>query len=212
MRVLAPPATTAQQTWKGPQAAQRLGVLFGREGVPSGPAQGGACGVSQVGPGASAVGRWSLPDRRRVGPARWFPARSRAGARGGTAYPSGGRGFSDASGRSAPGDPPARRGPHFSREMWRKRAGGKPPGPPGLGPARSHSLVLAWWGAAGRLLGDYGTHVCTLIWRLSFTKMLSSIFPLENASQIGFDISEEIATRTDQGQRSQKPASGNERL
>ena len=33
-------------------------------------------------------------------------------------------------------------GPHFSREMGRKRAGGKPPGPPVLWPARSRSLVL----------------------------------------------------------------------
>ena len=33
-------------------------------------------------------------------------------------------------------------GPHFSREMGRKRAGGKPPGPPVLIAARSHSLVF----------------------------------------------------------------------
>ena len=57
MRVPAPPATTVRQTWKGPQAAQRLGVLFGREGVPSGPAQGGACEVvSRPVPGGGAVG------------------------------------------------------------------------------------------------------------------------------------------------------------
>ena len=126
MRVPAPPATTVSQTWKGPQAAQRLGVLFGREGVPSGPAQGGACGVSQVGPGASAVGRWSLLDRRRVGPAGWFPARSRAGERWGTAYPTGGRGFSGASGRSAPG---ARLpgGVPISPEKWGERGPGASP-------------------------------------------------------------------------------------
>ena len=34
-------------------------------------------------------------------------------------------------------------GPHFSREMGRKRAGGKPPGPPVFITARSHSLVFA---------------------------------------------------------------------
>ena len=48
VRVPAPPATTVPQTWKGPQAAQRLGS-FSEE-------------------------RGSLPDRRRVGPAgspRW---------------------------------------------------------------------------------------------------------------------------------------------
>ena len=45
-----------------------------------------------------------------------------------------------------------------------KRAGGKPPGPPFLWPARSHSLVLAWWGAAGRWLGCFVAHVRALIW------------------------------------------------
>ncbi len=131
MRVPAPPATTVSQTWKGPQAAQRLGVLFGREGVPSGPPQGGPCGVSQVGPGASAVGRWSLLDRCRLEPARWVPARSRAGARGGTAYPLGSRGFSGASGRSAPGGPPARRGPHFSRANYNRKCNSRRKRPTG---------------------------------------------------------------------------------
>ena len=67
-------------------------------------------------------------------------------------------------GRSAPGGPPARRGPHFSREMGRKRAGGKPPGPPFLWPARSHSLVLALGAALFRSWGYYGAHVRALIW------------------------------------------------
>ena len=48
-------------------------------------------------------------------------------------------------GAQRPGGPPARRGPHFSREMGRKRAGGKPPGPPVLWPARCHSLVWGLW-------------------------------------------------------------------
>ena len=130
MRVPAPPATTVSQTWKGPQAAQRLGVLFGREGVPSGPAQGGPCGVSQVGPGASAVGRWSRLDRRRLEPARWVPARSRAGERWGTAYPSGGRGSYGASGRSAPGGPPARRGSPFLPRNGEKEGRGQAPWTP----------------------------------------------------------------------------------
>ena len=35
-------------------------------------------------------------------------------------------------------------GPHFSREMGRKRAGGKPPGPRGYGPL---TLVRSFWGS-----------------------------------------------------------------
>ena len=98
-------------------------------------------------------------------------------------------------------------GPHFSREMGRKRArglcyrqevpfgpaqvstcdvdprpvpgggsrlslkkartqrvAGDAPAPLFLWPARCHSLVLAWWGAAGRSLGYYGAHLRALIW------------------------------------------------
>ena len=43
-------------------------------------------------------------------------------------------------------------------------AGGGPPPPPFLGPARSHSLVLAWWGAAGRWWGYFAAHLRALIW------------------------------------------------
>ena len=82
--------------------------------------------------------------------------------------------------------------------------GGMPPAPLGLGAAHCRSLVLAWWGAAGRSLGYFVTHVRALIWELSFAKMLSSIFPLENASQIGLSIPDEIAPRTDQRQRPPK--------
>ena len=73
-------------------------------------------------------------DWRRLAPARWVPARSRAGARCGTVYPSGGPGSYEASGRSAPLPRLPGGGPHFSREMGRKRAGGKPPGPRVYGP------------------------------------------------------------------------------
>ena len=45
-------------------------------------------------------------------------------------------------GRSAPLPRLPGGGPHFSREMGRKRAGGKPPGPPVFMAARSHSLGL----------------------------------------------------------------------
>ena len=62
-------------------------------------------------------------------------------------------------------------------------------------------------------MGYYGAHLRTLIWELSFAKMLFSIFFLENASQIGFRIPEVTVTapRTYQRQRSQNPASDNER-
>ena len=43
-------------------------------------------------------------------------------------------------------------------------AGGCPPPPLFLSPARSHSLVLAWWGAAGRSLGYFRAQVRALIW------------------------------------------------
>ena len=71
-----------------------------------------------------------------------LPARPRAGARCGTVYPSGGPGSYEASGRSAPLPRLPGGGPHFSREMGRKRAGGKPPGPRVLWPACCRSLVF----------------------------------------------------------------------
>ena len=105
------------------------------------------------------------------------------------------------------------RGSRLSLEKARTQrvAGGCPPPPLGLGAAHCRSLVLAWWGAAGRSLGYFVTHVRALIWEPSFAKMLSSIFFLENASQIDFSIPEEIVPQPYQRKRSQKPASGNER-
>ena len=100
----------------------------------------------------------------------------------------------------------------FSRESPdAKSRGGMPPAPPGLGPACCRSLVLALGSAAERSLGYFGAYVRALIWKLSFAKMLSSIFFLENASQIDFSIPEEIAPRTDQRQRSPKRANESER-
>ena len=100
----------------------------------------------------------------------------------------------------------------FSRESPdAKSRGGGPPPPLVLGAARSHSLVLAWWGTAGRSWGYYGAHLRALIWRLSFAKMLFSIFYPENASQIGFSIPDEIAPPSYQRQRSRKRASGSKR-
>ena len=61
----------------------------------------------------SVFGRWSGLDRRRLAPARWVPARSRAGD------------------------------PGFLEKARTQESRGDTPPPPGLGPARSHSLVLA---------------------------------------------------------------------
>ena len=86
-----------------------------------------------------------------------------------------------------------------------------PPAPPGLGPARSHSLVLAWWSALSRSIGYYEPHVRALIWRLSFVKCFLSIFFPENASQIGLSIPEVTTPLSYQRQRSPKRASESER-
>ena len=61
------------------------------------------------------------------GSGRPAPARSRAGARCGTAYPSGGPGSYEASGRSAPGAPPARRGSPFLPRNGEKEGRGRCP-------------------------------------------------------------------------------------
>ena len=89
--------------------AQRPGGPACPAGVPISPEKWG-----ERGPGPSVIGRWSRWDRRRVDPARWVPARSRAGIQA------------------------------FSRESPdAKSRGGGPPPPLFLWPARSHSLVLA---------------------------------------------------------------------
>ena len=103
------------------------------------------------GPGASsyraAPGRGPGWDRRRVDPAAWVPARSRAGARWGTAYPLGGRGFSGASGRSAPGGRRLRRGSPISPEKWGKEGRGQAPWTPFF---MARSFPLARFGVVGR--------------------------------------------------------------
>ena len=60
-------------------------------------------------------------DQRRLAPARWVPARDRAGVRQGTAYPLGGGGFSGASGRSAPLPARPRAGARLSLEESRRK-------------------------------------------------------------------------------------------
>ena len=67
-------------------------------------------------------------------------------------------------------------GPHFSREMGRKRAGGKPPVTPG---SMARLLSLARFGgraALSRSWGYFAAHLRTLIWGLSFIKCFFSIF------------------------------------
>ena len=61
---------------------------------------------------------------------------------GGSTYPTGGRGSYGASGRSAPGGPPARRGSPFLPRNGEKEGRGCAPGPRGSWPALSRSLVL----------------------------------------------------------------------
>ena len=64
------------------------------------------------------------------------------------------------------------------------------------------SFPLARFGGCATLfrsMGYYELHVRTLIWELSFAKMLFSIFFPENASQIGLSIPEEIVPLSYQG-------------
>ena len=61
------------------------------------------------------------------GSGRPAPARPRAGERCGTAYPSGGPGSYEASGRSAPGAPPTRRGSPFLPRNGEKEGRGRCP-------------------------------------------------------------------------------------
>ena len=85
-------------------------------------------------------------DLRRLEPARWVPARSRAGAR--------------LSPEKAGG----------------KSAGGVAPWTPSF---RVRSLPLARFGGCAALFRSWGyfvTHLRALIWKLSFLKMLFSIF------------------------------------
>ena len=108
--------------------------------------------------------------------------------------------------------PDSGREPGFLRRKPEERApGAAPPGPPSF---MARSLALARFGGGVALLrsrGYYEPHVRALIWKLSFSKMLFSIFFPENASQIGFSIPVVIAPQPYQNQQSQKPASGNER-
>ena len=81
---------------------------------------------------------------------------------------------------------------------------------------RARSFPLARFGVVGHsgtvegLVRSPGT--CPDLETFFRKNACSAYFLLENASQIGLSIPEEIALRTDQGQPSQKPASGNERL
>ena len=110
---------------------------------------------SLVGGPVGTFAGWALPT--------WFPARSRAGVRYGTAYPTGSRGSSGASGRSAPG-PACPSGSPIPPEKWGERGRGQPPGPPVL---MARSFPLAGFGGCAALFrwwGYYGAHVRALIW------------------------------------------------
>ena len=125
--------------------------------------------------------------RLRQGVGGGFFCRCRQGGPSGPAQ----GGPCDVGSRPVPGG-----GSRLSREKARTHsvAGGGPP-PPLF---RARLLSLARFGGCAALfrsMGYYGAHVCTLIWRLSFIKMLFSIFLLENASQIGLRTPEGIAPR-----------------
>ena len=114
-------------------------------------------------------------------------------------------------GAQRPVAPPARRGSPFLPRNGEKEGRGQAPWTPGF---MARLLPLARFGVCATLSrwrGYYGTHVCALIWRLSFIKCFFSIFFPESAFQIGLRIPEEIAPRTDPGQQPPKRASGNER-
>ena len=114
-------------------------------------------------------------------------------------------------GAQRPGGPPARRGSPFLPRNGEKEGRGQAPWTPVF---MARLLPLARFGVCATLSrwrGYYGTHVCALIWRLSFIKCFFSIFFPENAFQIGLRIPEEIAPRTDPGQQPPKRASANER-
>ena len=150
---------------------------------------GGAAPVSAAVQGPRRWGRGPLPsaggpfwNRRRLAPARWFPARSRAGIQA------------------------------FSRESPdAKSRGGMPPAPPFFR-ARSFPLArFGVVGRSGAVVGLLrGPCTCPDLETFFHKMLFQHIFP-ENASQIGVRISDEIAPPPDQRQRSQKRASGSKR-
>ena len=109
--------------------------------------------------------------------------------------------------------PDSGREPGFLRRKPEERApGAVPPGPPASWPAR---YSLARFGVVGRseMVDRLLRTPCTYPdLETFFRKMLfQHIFSLENASQIGLRIPDEIAPRLHKRQPRQKLASGNER-
>ena len=119
--------------------------------------------------------------RRRLEPARWVPARLRAGAR--------------LSPEKAGG----------------KSAGGLAPWIPGFMARSFPLARFGVVGRSGTIVVFICNHFRALIWGLSFAKMLFSIFFPENAPQIGLSIPEETASLSYQRQRSPKRANESER-
>ncbi len=85
------------------------------------------------------IGRWSCWDRRRLAPARWVPARSRAGG-GGYCVPLGWAGPFPKPRGAAPRCPACPAGVPISPEKWEKEGRGFAPGPHFLWP-----LVATRW-------------------------------------------------------------------
>ena len=128
---------------------------FSEERVPSGPAQGGPCGSPRWGRGPLLSVGGPFWDRRRLAPARWVPARSRAGS-GGVLRTLWAVGAFPVPRGARPGGPACQQGPHFSREMGRRR-GGQAPWTPGF---RARSFPLARFGVVGRIVPVEGLVRC----------------------------------------------------
>ncbi len=108
-----------------------------------------------------------------------LPARPRAGERCGTAYPSGGPGSYEASGRSAPGAPPARRGSPFLPRNGEKEGRGSAPGPRFYGPL---AVARSFWGLLS-LIQQRGyslRYAKTDLGRIFEKNMLKKHFPKES--------------------------------
>ena len=152
--------------------------------------------------GSSVVDRWSRLDQRRLAPARWFPARSRAGTHlagldlrwSKPGPPAGGSpmlrtlrvGGSEApSGRSAPGGPPARRGSPFLPRNGEKEGRGRCPLDPGVyGPL---TLGRSFWGSLSliRSRGDFLRYAKIDLGRIFRGKICCKAFLRKKAPKSG---------------------------
>ena len=122
---------------------------------------------------------WAFPPEVSADRSRWALRRSQPAPLPGAArccVPFGWAAPKLSLGRSAPLPRLPGGGPHFSREMGRKRAGGGAPWTPSF---MARLLPLAHFGgraALSRSWGYFAAHLRTLIWGLSFIKCFFSIF------------------------------------